>query len=824
MDGMSAVPAIAIIVPIFKHAALLPEAVEAALAQDLPDGVHVVLVDDGCPFEETRTVAAGYALAEPRVTYLRKVNGGLSSARNFGIDFALAAWPGLEAIFFLDADNRLTPAAMRNALTLLRETDADWIYPSIDKFGIEWAGNYAAPYSRLTHVAFDNISEAGSLVARRVFEAGIRFDETMKQGYEDWEFWLQALSAGFKGRCHPQFGLEYRQRAESMLRDSGRQRAAILGYMRDKHRALYRVATLLAWEHEETPRFALFREDGGPVELFSDPGLPPRHVTLADYAEAFAAEEAEPESFGTPPILLWLPDPAVAALRQAGLWPWLLWQLERLAARHDAVAIHLGALADAVALEMGAAGDAPLCGWAAPQSLLRDGLRDEAGWLDSLHGAAPQPQVQRLTLRLPGAPRPGAVPDPVATRNALHRGPAPRRWTWRQGGALPERRDNPGLLARAVGADHVLPRARHPGGRLRIGFAVPDGEGGRLRVACGIAKVLRDAGAATHLHILGASRCRLDAEVAAAFESIDLLPDDAPPTEAPHDFLGQRIALAGDLAGADRTLVGMLGGLDLVVASGTPRLFPVLAELRKLGPRSVVHVHPPGRGRAGLGTGDPYQALAFEHAADLLLAATPAVADWLHGEGVPEAKLCLLPSAPLLPAMPRPPRRAGALRVLLTAEGSDAAAQIVLGTRMAGVPVEWRMLGAPPPQLAAMGVLRAADAAEVLLSADLLLLPRTAEGSAIDLRDAQRLGCVPVLPRGDALAGLVSDGVDGLLVEDGARPAVALLRALADDMARLAALSEGAMSSAAPMGWAENVQPFLARIAGWFAAELEPQE
>ncbi|MGG5811813.1 glycosyltransferase [Falsiroseomonas sp. CW058] len=831
MTAAPASPAVAIVVPIFKHAALLPEAVEAALAQDLAEGVAVVLVDDGCPFEETRATASAYALSDPRVTYLRKANGGLSSARNFGIDFALRAWPGLEAVYFLDADNRLTPTAMRNALDLMRSSGADWIYPSIDKFGIEWSGNYAAPYSRLAHVAFDNISEAGSLVARRVLDAGIRFDEAMKAGYEDWEFWLQALSHGFRGRCHPQFGLEYRQRAESMLRESSRVRAGILTYLREKHRGLWRVGNLLRWEHEEAPRFALFRTPDGEVELFSDPDLPPRLVPLADHAEAFAAEEAEPESFGTPPQLVWLPDAAVGALRSAGLWAGLLWQLERLSAGHDAVAIHLAPAVDEVALEVGEGAGTAVSGWAARQALLRESLREEGGWLDSLLGEAPQPRLLHLTLRFPEAPAPADVPDPVATRARLRRGPAPRRWNWRDGAALPQRRDHAGHLSQAVGADHVLPRARHPGGRLQIGFALPAGEGGRLRVACGVAGALRAAGAATHLHILGAPRLRPDPAVAAAFDSVTFL-GPAAAAEAPHDFLGQRIALAGDLGGVDRTLVGMLGGLDLLVASGTPVLFPVLAELRKLGLRTVGHVHGAGRSRTGRGTGDPYQALAFEHALDLLLAASGEVADWLHGEGVPAAKLRVLPAAPSLAgdAAVRGPRGPGPLRALLVLEDAgdraarDRAAQAVMAACMAGLPVAWRALGDLPPALAALGVARADPGARAaaFAQADLLVLPAGGEATGIDLRDAQRAGCVPVLPHADPAAALVADGVDGVLVEDGARAVVEALRGLGQDAPRLARLSEGAMAAAAGLDWNAAAQPFIAEVAAWFAGVVAP--
>jgi glycosyltransferase involved in cell wall biosynthesis len=68
---------------------------------------------------------------------LHKRNGGLSAARNTGIEFALAAFPDLEAVYFLDCDNRIGPHLLQRLLTALRDADANvgWAYPDIDKFG-----------------------------------------------------------------------------------------------------------------------------------------------------------------------------------------------------------------------------------------------------------------------------------------------------------------------------------------------------------------------------------------------------------------------------------------------------------------------------------------------------------------------------------------------------------------------------------------------------------------------------------------------------------------------------------------------------------------
>ncbi len=223
----------------------MTEAVESALAQQADFDIAIIIVDDGCPFPKRKSSAPPMRRPMPTSFMSASPMAASALARNYGVDFAFDLFPGIEAIYFLDADNRITPPAMQDVFDFLKSRpEIDWVYPNIDKFGIGWNGSYQAPYSRLLHMTFDNICEAGSMVSRRVFDAGIRFDETMKAGFEDWEFWLQCISHDFVGANYPFFGFDYRQRAESMLRDSHRTKAAIMAYIREKHKKLFMPDTL----------------------------------------------------------------------------------------------------------------------------------------------------------------------------------------------------------------------------------------------------------------------------------------------------------------------------------------------------------------------------------------------------------------------------------------------------------------------------------------------------------------------------------------------------------------------------------------------------
>ena len=187
--GRSAGPTLAVVIPVYKHSVLLGEAVISALNQQADFDLVIVIVNDGCPMAETHQACLDFVAAAPdRVHYMRRRNGGLSAARNTGVDYVLRAWASVEAIYFLDADNRLLPGALQRAYgVLLQQAEAGWVYPNIDMFGQEWNSDYSGEYSVLRHLE-ENICEAGSLVRRAVFEKGARFDESMRLGFEDWYF------------------------------------------------------------------------------------------------------------------------------------------------------------------------------------------------------------------------------------------------------------------------------------------------------------------------------------------------------------------------------------------------------------------------------------------------------------------------------------------------------------------------------------------------------------------------------------------------------------------------------------------------------------
>ena len=209
---------IGVTIPLFKQAQFLIECVTSVLSQTLmPTGI--VIVNDGCPNPSSDTLPRAIAAAWPeRVLYVHQENRGLSGARNTGVRALLNRWPEIEAILPLDADDWLEEYSLEAmAARLASEDHSDWVYPDLQRFGSEFKNWRPWPQLNPFRLFFENQCAAPSLIRRRVFDAGVFYDETMRDGYEDWEFFLRALSRGFWGTSAGNVGVNYRVRKNSMI-------------------------------------------------------------------------------------------------------------------------------------------------------------------------------------------------------------------------------------------------------------------------------------------------------------------------------------------------------------------------------------------------------------------------------------------------------------------------------------------------------------------------------------------------------------------------------------------------------------------------------
>ena len=108
---------ISVIIPVYKVEKYLEKCVESVLAQTYSD-LEIILVDDGSP-DGCGRLCDGFAARDARVRVIHKSNGGLSSARNAGLDAATGAYIG-----FVDSDDYIHPAMYEKLHAALVRTGA----------------------------------------------------------------------------------------------------------------------------------------------------------------------------------------------------------------------------------------------------------------------------------------------------------------------------------------------------------------------------------------------------------------------------------------------------------------------------------------------------------------------------------------------------------------------------------------------------------------------------------------------------------------------------------------------------------------------------
>lgn len=109
---------VSIIVPVYNVKDYLDACVSSAVRQTYSD-IEIILVDDGST-DGSGQICDNYALNYDNVMVIHKANGGLSSARNAGIDVAKG-----EFLLFLDGDDYLEEDATEVLVRTERQTDAD---------------------------------------------------------------------------------------------------------------------------------------------------------------------------------------------------------------------------------------------------------------------------------------------------------------------------------------------------------------------------------------------------------------------------------------------------------------------------------------------------------------------------------------------------------------------------------------------------------------------------------------------------------------------------------------------------------------------------
>lgn len=208
---------VSVIIPCYKQAHYLGEAIDSVLDQTYSN-FEIIVIDDGSP-DNTAEVAAKY----PTVRYVRQENQGLSGARNTGIRESRGQY-----LVFLDADDRLTPNALQFGINCLH-AHPECAFVSghhryikgdgslLNEYPPEWIdSDYYKALLKRNYIGM----HATVMYQRFIFDEVGLFDTSLKS-CEDYDLYLR-IASRFPVYRYDEIVAEYRWHDGNMTKNSKR--------------------------------------------------------------------------------------------------------------------------------------------------------------------------------------------------------------------------------------------------------------------------------------------------------------------------------------------------------------------------------------------------------------------------------------------------------------------------------------------------------------------------------------------------------------------------------------------------------------------------
>ena len=189
-----------VIIPFYNAGDYLFDSIISVLNQSFKD-FKLYLIDDGST-DRGQQIAEIFALNYHNVKYFRQENQGVSSARNRGLEFAIAE--GSEFTFFLDADDKYKPDHIANCIDILEKYPESVFVSGITRFfegQDELAPMYNQPLYKFTREVNTLADNTDALYVRHIAQGGwrtavlenYRFNEKLRYP-EDIDFICRILS------------------------------------------------------------------------------------------------------------------------------------------------------------------------------------------------------------------------------------------------------------------------------------------------------------------------------------------------------------------------------------------------------------------------------------------------------------------------------------------------------------------------------------------------------------------------------------------------------------------------------------------------------
>jgi glycosyltransferase involved in cell wall biosynthesis len=223
---------ISIIIPCYNDAQYIEQSVLSALNQTYPN-IEIIIVDDG---SNPRTKEILKKLEHKITKLITQENQGQSTARNVGIREAKG-----EYILTLDSDDYFEPTFCKKALSFFLDRNNVKIVTCQANLLFEDGSSHVfiPKGGSISNFLFSSDALGTSMFKKTDWKDCGGYDESMKLGLEDWEFFIRLLKNGGLVKVIQQPLYNYRKRVDSTTSVANINKYKILNYIYQKHKELY---------------------------------------------------------------------------------------------------------------------------------------------------------------------------------------------------------------------------------------------------------------------------------------------------------------------------------------------------------------------------------------------------------------------------------------------------------------------------------------------------------------------------------------------------------------------------------------------------------
>lgn len=182
---------VSIIIPCYNQAQYLEEAVLSAINQTYTN-IEIIIVNDGSTDNSEEVTSHLQKQYPEKIRVILQKNSGVVEARNNAIFNASGQY-----VLPLDGDDKLDRTIIEECINTIHNHQCDIVYTNFKRFGSKKHIHNWKPFHE-SNPPYITPCSVTALFKRQVWESIGGFNKLMFDGYEDWEFWVNAYKNKFK--------------------------------------------------------------------------------------------------------------------------------------------------------------------------------------------------------------------------------------------------------------------------------------------------------------------------------------------------------------------------------------------------------------------------------------------------------------------------------------------------------------------------------------------------------------------------------------------------------------------------------------------------